>query len=1059
MKRICKIFAVLLVMLITMFSFSITASATEVSNSQDGLVASIISEKDSYKANEDIELTFKVTNSNDFAVDNVSLEAIIPDGLTLKNEADTTVNTVSLGSGESLEFTLTAVKESSVIVVPTGTTAPSTESQTQTQPVPTKATENTTVVQTDSIQATTAKVNSATSDTGNVNNSDNTPIKTGNSMSYLLAVLLCLVCLAVVIISFKFRKKATKYLSLVLCVCISVGSFAVVGVTNTMAQETPQQMSFEVSKTITVDSEHYIIQSSLIYDKIVKESDNDYENFEKVQQTTVNIEKKYLNSDGYVDYKDTQKLFEEITGYLQTQKDLGIIDYFTQGSSSIFVKMKSGINYMYIPEYKDYLSSGSEQRIITFEPVKSSFEYKFEKFYADFYIDFGSLCLGTENLNTDLIENAELLGKESEYKYSSDDSYIDEEVTVNKLLNLSPNSLILFEGHGGYSEETGSVLWTDEKVNENVTYNFGEDAIVYSKDKTIGVTYQFFEKLQNNSLKNSTIYLGACCSAKDERLANSLIDKGAENVLGYSDIVGIRYEIGLRTFLLYGLTLNHDNGDAYTLEEAYNFALSTYGTKDSSEPYAYLKILQREHYGTLSASVISSDNTPLSDVRVDAYLKAESGKQFINNTYTDDKGNFSMELQGGSYELRFNKDGYKTATTPIKISNDVMTVLKDPIVMQKKENYKEDFINALLENEDEWYQNGGATVGYQSALTFTDLNFDGKPEFIMQYGGGSMRNNNASAYYFSNNKIYKTNTQFQNNLTGYYDKSNNDYVILGNAQALNGVNYRWCGNFELSFDGENIMSDYYSSYRAKDENYTGKFKYTYYNGANGYADVNGISEITEAEYNKINEEKLKNLVNINMKREFILCSDWKKYSASEKRQALEKAYDSFTYDKYTESIFESIPHKFGGNTDWGTTINLDNDGSFSGKFLGLKIDDTGSNYPNGTVYIREFSGKFTEPKQTDEYTYSMKLENSLELVGGANGEEYYENGIRYIYCNPVGFENTDEFYIYLPGIKITDLPKELVSMYHLTFQTSNTLLYYTIYNTGSKYGLLAYNQN
>ena len=45
MKRICKTFAVLLVMAIALFSFSITAGATEVSNTQDGLVASIPQKK------------------------------------------------------------------------------------------------------------------------------------------------------------------------------------------------------------------------------------------------------------------------------------------------------------------------------------------------------------------------------------------------------------------------------------------------------------------------------------------------------------------------------------------------------------------------------------------------------------------------------------------------------------------------------------------------------------------------------------------------------------------------------------------------------------------------------------------------------------------------------------------------------------------------------------------------------------------------------------------------------------------------------------------------------
>ena len=63
--------------------------------------------------------------------------------------------------------------------------------------------------------------------------------------------------------------------------------------------------------------------------------------------------------------------------------------------------------------------------------------------------------------------------------------------------------------------------------------------------------------------------------------------------------------------------------------------------------------------GSISANIISSNNTPLSKVRVDAYLKEEADLEYVGNTYTDDNGNFTMELQSGSYELRFNKDGYK----------------------------------------------------------------------------------------------------------------------------------------------------------------------------------------------------------------------------------------------------------------------------------------------------------------------------------------------------------------------------------------------------------------
>ena len=760
MKRICKTFAVLIVAVIALFSFSMTASAKEISNAQDGLVASIDSEKDSYNANEDIELTFKVTNTNDFAVENVSLEAIIPEGLTLKNQTDMKKNITSLGAGKSIEFSLIVIKEknisttssmqdtSTVVTEPissdtTEVTEPTTTNPTETQPISTETTETTsaettsvTITETDVVQATTTKSNQSV--IPNTNN-DNTIIKTGTNMSYLLTGLICLVCLIVGVFAFRFKKKTVKYLSLFLCVCISVSSVAIVSVRYTLAQETTQTISFEVSKDITVDSKRYIIKNNIIYNEIIN---NDFENFEEVRKATIDIEKKYINSDGYIDYEDTQKLFDEITDYLQDQKEAGIIERFTRGDSSISIKMKSGINYLYVPEYKEYLSSGSKQRIITFEPAKSTYGYKFEKFYADFFIDFSSFVYDTENLDTDLIENAKLLGEETGYSYSSGDSYVDEAVTVNKLLNLPSNSLIIFEGHGNYSEDYGSVLWTDEKDDKNIIYNFDEDAIVYSKDKMIGVTHKFFENLQNDSLNNSTIFLGACCSAKDDRLANSLIDKGAENVLGYSDIVSIRYEIGLRTFLLYGLTLKHENGASYTLEEAYSYALSTYGKKDSNAPYAYLKIFQKEHSGTLSASVISSDNNPLADVRVDIYSKSDSETKFVDTIYTDNDGNFSVELQGGSYELRFNKDGYKTTSMTITISKDVMTVLKDPIVMEK-EIIESSFevANDLLYVDDKYIYSDGNAIYYKENST------DNVLTLVKQSNTGELMSNGETIYF------------------------------------------------------------------------------------------------------------------------------------------------------------------------------------------------------------------------------------------------------------------------------------------------------------------------
>ncbi len=223
-------------------------------------------------------------------------------------------------------------------------------------------------------------------------------------------------------------------------------------------------------------------------------------------------------------------------------------------------------------------------------------------------------------------------------------------------------------------------------------------------------------------------------------------------------------------------------------------------------------------------------------------------------------------------------------------------------------SYRDDFIEALLDNEDFWYEYWGASVGYNGAIAFADLNFDGKLELIMQYGGGSMLNCDADAFYFDGNTIYKASSDgssindsaFQNTFDGYYDTVNKKYRLLGSAACRNGVSENWTGKYELFFDGNKVSTSYYSARHAIDKNWSGNYTYTYYNGAKSYCNTSGYSKISEAQYNTINENKMKNLVDINMHLEFIDCYQWEKYGKSSKRSALQRSYDGFTYDKYDE---------------------------------------------------------------------------------------------------------------------------------------------------------------
>ena len=56
---------------------------------------------------------------------------------------------------------------------------------------------------------------------------------------------------------------------------------------------------------------------------------------------------------------------------------------------------------------------------------------------------------------------------------------------------------------------------------------------------------------------------------------------------------------------------------------------------------------------------------------------------------------------------------------------------------------------------------------------------------------------------------------------------------------------------------------------------------------------------------------------------------------------------------------------------WGTFLDLNDDGTFSGEFHDSNMGETGEGYPYGTVYVCDFSGKFSEPEKINEYTYSI----------------------------------------------------------------------------------------
>ena len=279
------------------------------------------------------------------------------------------------------------------------------------------------------------------------------------------------------------------------------------------------------------------------------------------------------------------------------------------------------------------------------------------------------------------------------------------------------------------------------------------------------------------------------------------------------------------------------------------------------------------------------------------FYKGSNGWKGMDNTtatsYVDtdvrDGSTYTYTVRCVSADGKTFTSQYDTAGKSIKFSSPVS-----------------DYIDKLVSTAGSWAFEDVVSPAAQAGFTFMDLDFDGVNEFIVQRDGGTMHNFDAVVYTYKNGRVSKVpcSEEFiQNgNLRYYYNTSTGKYQILGTAaMAAGAAASRMIYNFTLTYTNGKVTTNYYSAmYHAVPwQSESGEHEYHYYNGAQGYYEgIGNHSEITQAAYNSINNNKMKNLVDCNMQRKFIVQRDWNKLSASAKRQQMLEAYNTFTYTKH-----------------------------------------------------------------------------------------------------------------------------------------------------------------
>ncbi len=99
-----------IVMTICMFTaMTVVASAAET-DSQSGIEATLVTDKDIYSSDEDIKVIVNVKNTNTYDVNNVGVKVELPEGLTLKS-GDLSISGVDIAAGETYSKEVVAIKE------------------------------------------------------------------------------------------------------------------------------------------------------------------------------------------------------------------------------------------------------------------------------------------------------------------------------------------------------------------------------------------------------------------------------------------------------------------------------------------------------------------------------------------------------------------------------------------------------------------------------------------------------------------------------------------------------------------------------------------------------------------------------------------------------------------------------------------------------------------------------------------------------------------------------------------------------------------------------------
>ena len=293
-----------------------------------------------------------------------------------------------------------------------------------------------------------------------------------------------------------------------------------------------------------------------------------YQQYTEINNQALKIEEKYAD-DGSVTNEQLPALLEELSVLAEQYNKQGLLERYDVEETSIFMKFKSGVGYLYIPTSKEIMSGDQAGNILTVEPYATSAE-----FLAQYILGGKSPDKAAEAIADSLPE-----------LYVFDDAHNQDGFEIEDVGQLGNNKIIIWYGHGGYISEYGSVLGTSVSIKDKTSLSMYAEELengemVLGKDCFCLCPSYLDKHISDGALKGSMVYLAACESGRDNRLADVFFRKGATIVVGNTRSIFTRYNLYMMYDFLIALTNTYDDGTFWTAEDALQYAKDENGETD-----------------------------------------------------------------------------------------------------------------------------------------------------------------------------------------------------------------------------------------------------------------------------------------------------------------------------------------------------------------------------------------------------------------------------------------------------------------------------------------------